>query len=225
VSRLRNYPLGPSTEKGAWVGSKAGIISALPGSALLEPLYDEQDRSGIRPQVRGELIPLGVCERRKADLYVADHVKDCACFLGALDRHGQFIPHGTGFFVGMAAFNFGIFYIVTAKHVIDQIGGDVVVARINTKDGGCTFEAFPKGKWHFHPDHREEGRKPNYIDVAACHVNVGWTNWEFVYISEDDYCTDKVIERYTIDTAYWQYCCHARRTSSYQQGLYGCLFD
>jgi hypothetical protein len=132
-------------------------------------------------------------------VYVADHVKECAVFLGAMNDRGEFVPHGTGFFVGMVAFNYGIFYIVTAKHVLDQIGGDVT-ARINTKDGGCTFVTFPKDEWYAHPDHREGGRKQNYIDVVACHVNIAWTNWDFVYISEEDFCTKEIIQKYTIDT-------------------------
>ena len=31
-------------------------------------------------------------------------------------------------------------------------------------------------------------------------MNATWSNWDFVYIAEDDYCTDEVINKYTIDT-------------------------
>ena len=88
-------------------------------------------------------MPVGICERRKANLYVASHVKDCAVFLGALNSDGEFVPHGTGFFVGMVASEYGIFYLTTAKHVIDQINGDVI-ARINIKGGRLRLRPSPE---------------------------------------------------------------------------------
>ena len=79
------------------------------------PLTAEE--AGIRPP------PLRPWDdkRRIANVLVAEHVKGGVAFLGQKNARGQFIPHGTAFFVGLIAHDQMIPYIVTAKHVIDQI--------------------------------------------------------------------------------------------------------
>jgi hypothetical protein len=64
-----------------------------------------------------------------------DWVKRTVVFVG-LETAGRFIPFGTAFIVGVKR-NPGQFnFLVTAKHVVDQISGDSIAVRVNRKAGG-----------------------------------------------------------------------------------------
>ena len=112
-----------------------------------------EDEAGIR----FVLLPLATAKRWTANVLVAEHVLDCTAFLGQKNDRGEFNPHGTAFFVGLTAYQRTKPYIVTAKHVLDQIPGDMVPLRVNTiSNSGVRYIPLAKSSWHFHPAHDEK---------------------------------------------------------------------
>jgi hypothetical protein len=65
------------------------------------------------------------CERGVSQLLVAEHVKNCAAFLGfkAGDKD-DFLACGTAFFFVRTSWSRALLYIVTAKHVLDLVPAD-----------------------------------------------------------------------------------------------------
>jgi len=152
------------------------------------------------------LIPSWIWQRRIEGMLVAETVRRCVVFIGHRGFDRSFIADGTGFIVLMKAYGFMLPYVVTAKHVIDQAFGTdkkSVVVRVNTKEGGLKYFDTDHEFWHCHPDHVQEGRKRNYIDVAAFEFNTAMEPTEFgqcdlTHIAEDAFCTDEVIEKFKI---------------------------
>jgi hypothetical protein len=108
-------------------------------------------------------IPLYLWEREDAALRVDQKVKKCVVFLGAEDR-GRFVPYGSGF-VGIVKYGpFGFEFVVTAKHVVDDIPGPDVVIRLNKWDGKADTFKLSKHPHFFFQDRA--------IDVALLPVNL-----------------------------------------------------
>lgn len=141
---------------------------------------------------------------------VVDIIKKFVVFVGHSAVDGSFLADGTGFVILMRAHGFALPYVVTAKHVIDQAAGSEmpsrdILIRINTHSGGIKYIITKLPRWHFHPDHVETGGKQNYIDVAAyslCNMrewsSIDMRDADFSHMDEDDICTAKIIEEYTI---------------------------
>jgi len=155
------------------------------------------DEAGIRPR----LMPVGACKQWISDVRVSDYGKDCVAFLGQKNSRGEFVPHGTAFFVGMIAYQRTLPYIVTAKHVLDQMSDDApVLLRVNTiSASGVRYVPLPKAKWHFHPEHNEEpGRKQKYVDVAVYRPDFDYTDVQMVFFTFDDFLTDEKRSEYDV---------------------------
>src|ERR1043166_295001 len=93
-----------------------------------------------------------------------DQILKGVCFVG-VQVSGRFTALGTAFFVARrdGGENFG--YLVTARHVIDQLDDSIktVSIRLNLSEGGMTFLQIPRASWRFHPN-----KKPNsYVGVAV----------------------------------------------------------
>jgi hypothetical protein len=130
---------------------------------------------------------------------IAEHVRDCAAFLGHKNSRGDFTPHGTAFFVAMSAYERNFPYIVTAKHVLDQIPGDTALLRVNaTSSRTVRYIPLPKKAWHFHPDHNEEGPKQKYIDVAVCKFNFNYTDIDLTFFDTDSFMSADVQHEFDV---------------------------
>jgi hypothetical protein len=158
---------------------------------------------------RPGLLPYWLYQKRRGPMLVTDSMRKIVVFIGHKSADGDFFPDGTGFLLLLEAHSFGFFYVVTAKHVIDQAAGKdrdrQVLLRVNTKDGGIDYIPTTFKTWQTHPDHTETGRKQRYIDVAVYGL-VNYREWgksnidklDFSYIMEEDFCTDEIIKKYMI---------------------------
>jgi hypothetical protein len=141
---------------------------------------------------------------------VTDLVPKVVSFIGHRGVDGSFVADGTAFLVLMQAHQFGLSYMVSAKHVIDQAAGrdspprDVLI-RINTKAGGVEYITTKPDRWHTHPDHTCDEGKQNYIDVVVFAManmrewsSINMEALDYTYLVEEDVCTDEVIKKYAI---------------------------
>ncbi|MDP2408951.1 MAG: hypothetical protein Q8M26_01565 [Pseudolabrys sp.] len=84
---------------------------------------------------------------------VNELARKCVVFLGILDDNGAFAPYGTGFIVmyGPEGSLFG--YLVTAKHVLDDMLSTKrqMVARVNDINGEAQVGNLDAAHWEFHP--------------------------------------------------------------------------
>ena len=143
-------------------------------------------------------LPTGDAKKWTANLLVAEHIQNCVGFLGQSNDRGDFIPHGTAFFAGLVAYQRTIPYIVTAKHVLDQIPGDFVVLRVNTiSNSGVRYIRLPRSDWYFHPLHDE---KKNYIDVAVCKTKFDYTDIDMTFFTMGDFLDDGKRKQFSVGT-------------------------
>ena len=75
---------------------------------------------------------------------IPPEIRKCVVFLGWRNNVGTYHFAGTAFFVGrgIEGIDKGFIYLVTAKHVIDEIrdkGNDKVCLRANVKDVGARW--------------------------------------------------------------------------------------
>jgi hypothetical protein len=142
-------------------------------------------------------------------MLTSENVRKCVVFIGHKGVDESFCADGTGFAVGLFAHDFAFQYIVTAKHVIDQAAGSdkgrKVLLRVNTIGSGITYLPTDYAGWHLHPEHAEEGNQRRYLDVAAFGLTdyKNWTNLnveklDLTYLWESDFCTDQVMEKFSI---------------------------
>lgn len=158
------------------------------------------------------LVPYWVWQRRRPKMLVTDLLRKVVVFVGHNGIHGDedFIADGTGFVLLYLVHGFAFPYIVTAKHVVDQASGkegkNDVLLRFNKTGGGIEYIKTKLSEWQAHPDHVEDGRKKNYIDVAVLGL-LNYKTWgrrdifeklDFVHLDEEDFCTDEIIEKYSI---------------------------
>jgi hypothetical protein len=118
--------------------------------------------------------PAWVYERSQAKMRVGDHVTKCAIFLGFVNDRSTFVTYGTGFCVLFRDCDLGFPYIITARHVIEQIPGDFIFIRIAKRSGDLETVKISKDSIVYHPDHlNNERRHRRYIDVAAIPIEFG----------------------------------------------------
>jgi hypothetical protein len=94
---------------------------------------------------------------------IKDDVRKCVVFLGLnmADENDNIVPKfgGTGFCVSYEfAPGHGGAYLVTARHVAEDLSGPFVIG-LNNKDGSMRIQDIDEAKWQFHPN-------PN-IDLAV----------------------------------------------------------
>jgi hypothetical protein len=102
-------------------------------------------------------------------MQVPDDIRKCVGFIGYTNVEGQRKLAGTAFFVSYeledsrgAAF----VYLVTAKHVIDNIrdkNASAVEVRLNFRDGNAKWITTHIQDWLFHPD-------DDFVDVAVLQI-------------------------------------------------------
>lgn len=123
---------------------------------------------------------------------VPEVIKDCVVFLGrtrAIDKQLHEVElTGTGFLVGQPS-EFDqqsrFLYLVTAKHVIDGLQGDLCGVRINTVDGGSELLS-PGPKWWFHPN------DPT-VDIAVVPFGLSRETFAFTSIPTESFATPQNI--------------------------------
>lgn len=125
---------------------------------------------------------------------VPDLVKDCVVFLYVDDKNHGMRPGGTAFVVGRNDSALGYRYLVTARHVIESIGGcstdGAVHIRYNTEGGQVGWVQTNLEEWHFHPT-------DEVADVAVLPFG-GWHDAEYALVpispgeSERAYAQDQV---------------------------------
>src|SRR6185312_6613593 len=128
--------------------------------------YDPDGMMG-RPIVEGWL----------AAMRLDDSIRKTVLYVGRAKK-GPFQAEGTGFitvtFEGPHAFQ----QLVTAKHVIDGIPGDMVDLRLNRLDGTAQVIETPKEHWIPHPD-------PN-VDLAICPSMIPKDQFDIQFVDVDD---------------------------------------
>jgi hypothetical protein len=96
---------------------------------------------------------------KEAGVRVDDRIRKTVVFIGRADN-GPFVPYGTGFITATLHSEDQAWQsLVTARHVIDDIGGDRVHVRLNNHNGEARIIEITKDFWVPHPDGR--------IDVAV----------------------------------------------------------
>lgn len=99
---------------------------------------------------------------------INEAVRKSIFFLGIIDPSGAFVPYGTGF-IGLWSESGIMFpYLITAKHVLEDIRGTKrpMVARVNIKDGKTQVGGVESDHWYFHPT-----VKKCDIAVATCLIS------------------------------------------------------
>jgi len=99
---------------------------------------------------------------------IPDSIKKSVVFIGIDSGAGKVDFKGTGFFVSVPSTRVpkhNLIYLVTAKHVVAEIGNREFCIRANTKDGkSIIFQGDKQIKWWFHPKDEESA------DVAVLHM-------------------------------------------------------
>lgn len=88
-------------------------------------------------------------------MQIPKEIRNCVVFLGYRDDAGVERFSGTAFYVGRTiAIGYGFTYLVTAKHVIEDIKGkgkDQVLMRVNQTKGNAIWVDIPIDTWFSHP--------------------------------------------------------------------------
>ncbi|HSY17494.1 MAG TPA: hypothetical protein VK815_04130 [Candidatus Acidoferrales bacterium] len=126
-------------------------------------------------------------------MQIDENILKCVFFIGLESQDGAKTSYewrGTGFFVSRPSklARKAFVYLVTAKHIIADIGQRNFVIRVNNKNGDSTIFNVESGiTWFFHPDESEAS------DVAVYplfHTNAVLKTLDFVAISEESLLTD-----------------------------------
>jgi hypothetical protein len=132
------------------------------------------------------------------NMRIKDDALKCVVFIGMEIVCGSAKTKqwcGTGFLVSRPSNKFttaSFVYLVTAKHVVAEIGKRDFIVRINTKDGkSADFHVHPNIKWFFHPKEDESSDVavyPLWIDTAT------FATLDYAAISTKMFVTDTVIQ-------------------------------
>lgn len=107
-----------------------------------------------------------------------DWIKRTVVFVGLKTSVG-FLPFGTAFIIGVkgAVANFN--FIVTARHVVDQISGDTIAVRVNRKDDGSDILVINKSDAFYSEDPSD--------DLAMFSIRWGYDVYDYkVYVATRD---------------------------------------
>lgn len=130
------------------------------------------------------------------NMRVPDQVRDCVVFLGIqVTRMGgrtEFVWAGSAFFVAIPSESEPetclYTYLVTAKHVIDEIGDREIFVRINQRQGGAVIASLRGARWHFHET------EATTVDVAVLPIAPSPEQFAYKVIGTDTFLTDTVIQ-------------------------------
>jgi len=121
-----------------------------------------------------------------------DAARKSVTFIGGMRPDGAFEPYGTAFFYGdpIPGQQHCIGYLVTAKHVLDEIRNSkmIPVATINNKSGNAELVRFSMETWSFHPT------KPlTDVAITGCTLSADMFDLPFIdggtCILTDEYIT------------------------------------
>jgi hypothetical protein len=104
---------------------------------------------------------------------IPPEMRKCVVFVGWRNNVGPYYLAGTAFFAGkgIEGTDKGFVYLITAKHVIDNIrdkGCDKVYLRVNLRNQSATWVETDIQSWKFHPD----DLALDVVDVAVMIVNL-----------------------------------------------------
>jgi hypothetical protein len=106
--------------------------------------------------------------------YFPEALLKCVTFVGYKDEHEKHCLAGSGFWISRADPNdpgqtHRLAYFVTAAHVIDKVRRSSadrrVWLRVNTKNGGQTWQDTPEVIWKHHPD-------DTTVDLAVAKIGI-----------------------------------------------------
>jgi hypothetical protein len=109
---------------------------------------------------------------------ISDGVLKSVAPIGTMTE-GVFVPRGMAFIATLTQERARFHYLVTARHILDELDGPVTV-RLNTKDGAAYFK--PAGEWHHQP------QEPCLVSVTP--ITPDPSEYEFVAIATRDFCLD-----------------------------------
>ena len=95
---------------------------------------------------------------------IPDVIKKCLGFVGLRQPDGGIHWGGTAFVVSVPGLKYPGYkfdYLVTAKHVADEISGQDAVVRMNTANGGFVTFELVNSPWWFH------ATEPTTVDAAV----------------------------------------------------------
>ena len=85
---------------------------------------------------------------------LVDDARKCVVYLGypEVGHDKRIEPVGTGFFVFVSGENDdGASYLVTARHVAEELGADPFGVRLDQPDGRGRVDYVDQAEWFFHP--------------------------------------------------------------------------
>ena len=123
-----------------------------------------KDVDNLKPLAYNPVYPptREMWEKTEGKMSVIERILKCVVFLGRVsDPEGfnpRFVPYGTGFLCAIFHQEGSIRdedkwfdYIITCKHILDEIAGDTVWVRLNLKEGGSRNIPTFKKLWVFDP--------------------------------------------------------------------------
>jgi hypothetical protein len=134
--------------------------------------------------------------REQSQLRIPDTFLKCPLFIAELlysDTEGdEYDLQGTGFWVAYpSGFNSASYlYLVTAKHVIDDLKGRKVVALVNRRDGGIEVLSVPEEFWYFHPS-------DDTVDVAVQPATIH-PHLDFIAVGTERFLSSELRSRHNI---------------------------
>lgn len=111
-------------------------------------------------------------------------IKQCVSFVFIIDGKGNYIPNGTGFFIGISHKDIeGYFiYFVTAKHVIQDAEGlyyESIALRLNKKDGTSGYIDLDTDNLIIHTHDNPD------VDIVVFNFNLDG-GYDFIIVPDDD---------------------------------------
>jgi hypothetical protein len=114
-----------------------------------------------------------VWETVEMGLRLDDRIRKTVVFVGSA-RHGRFNAIGTAFVALRFEGSQGFQYLVTCKHVIDMVPGDIVHVRVNRLDGKAQIIETTKDWWTPHPDKR--------VDLMVCPTRMPIDQFDLMHL-------------------------------------------
>jgi hypothetical protein len=115
-----------------------------------------------------------------AKMRISEDARRTVVFFGAPSPDGNIEYGGTAFLVAHQEGGFWFNYVVTARHVAEQVQPDNgIVVRLNTPDGlAASIDIDTEIGWRFHPD--------DTVDLAVSHINLGKDEFDVVFYTLAD---------------------------------------
>lgn len=136
--------------------------------------------------------PWFIADRIYPLVRVPDHFLHCVVFIGTY-TNDRFAPCGTGFCAVIEQEGMRFQHVITARHVIDGIPGDVYL-RVNLKGGGFEVLKTLKKGWILANDPSGKIK----LDIAALPANIPAEKYEILNVDIADDLSEELIEKLDI---------------------------